>query len=470
MFKCTGLCKTCGKCKSANMISKANDRKTKIVKFPDGFEPAKDMDGLGVAFDIGTTTVVGMLWDLCKGKQIGVCAKTNPQNEFGLDVISRITYCGSKGENLDELRANVVDCLNEIINQLCDQASIKKEDVVKCTVCGNTTMSHIFAGYPPMSLAQAPFDPAYTGMITLSKEDSKLDINADGKVVVLPNIAGHVGGDITSGIVASRLLNEKGLTVFIDIGTNGEIVLTKNGDAYACSTAAGPAFEGSAILHGMRAAMGAIEKIEIKEGEVFFKTIGECQPEGICGSGLIDAIAQMLDNNLISKTGRMISAEDIDKKNLDHRLKERLIQIEGERRFVLVFKEQGEDIVITQNDIREVQLAKAAISAGITLMLEEMGETVDHVTKVMVAGAFGSYINKESAVRIGILPTIDQDKIISAGNTAGAGVCMTLTNENELVLAESVPNRIKHIELAGCENFQNTYLNAMAFSKGERRK
>lgn len=291
-----------------------------------------------------------------------------------------------------------------------------------------------------------------------------MSIAPDAEVVTLPNIAGHVGGDITAGIVASRILDEQELTVFIDIGTNGEIVLTNGSSSYACSTAAGPAFEGAAIKHGMRAATGAIEKIVIAEdGDVFFKTIGECEPQGICGSGLIDAIAQMLKAKLISKTGRLISAADVDKKKLPEGFKERLTEVEGQRQFVLVSKASGEDIVITQNDIREVQLAKGAISAGISLMLEEAGKTVADISKVVVAGAFGNYIDKESAVTIGLLPKIGMEKIISAGNTAGAGVSMTLVSGKEMELAEDVIIKVEHIELAEKENFQNTYLSAMAF-------
>lgn len=463
MFKCTGICSTCGRCKGGAMISGANDRKTRMLAYPEDFTPEKGQQGLGAAFDIGTTTVVGMLWDLNTGEQLATCAKTNPQNEFGLDVISRITYCGKDGENLEELRNKITGCLSEIITELCEKANVKTQEVLKATVCGNTTMSHLFAGYPPMSLALAPFAPAYTGTLRMSAKEAGLNIREDGTVVVLPNIAGHVGGDITAGIVASRVLDEKGLSIFIDIGTNGEIVLTDGTSAYACSTAAGPAFEGSAILHGMRAATGAIEKVQIEDGEVFFKTIGECEPEGICGSGLIDAIAQMIKSKLINKTGRLIAAEDVDKKHLDPKFKERLIEVERERRFILVFKEKGEDIVITQNDIREVQLAKAAISAGIQLMLEEMDKTLDQLDRVIVAGAFGNYIDKESAVTIGLLPALERDKIISAGNTAGAGVSMTLASQKEMDLAQSLPDRVKHVDLAALESFQNTYLAAMAF-------
>ena len=464
MFKCTGVCSACGRCRNSAMISGANDRKTRMTTYPADFSAEKGRDGYGVAFDIGTTTVVGMLWDLKEGVQVGACARTNPQNEFGMDVISRITFCGQEEGNLEILRRKITSCLDEIITMLCEEKGISHADIKKATVCGNTTMSHLFVGHPPKTLAVAPFSPAYTGTVRMTAEEAGLSIPKDAEVVVLPNIAGHVGGDITAGIVASRVLEETELTVFIDIGTNGEIVLTDGDKAYACSTAAGPAFEGSAILHGMRAATGAIEKVRIDEdGEVFFKTIGECEPQGICGSGLIDAIAQMIKSKLINRTGRLISAEDAEKKNLPAGLRERLVQIDRERRFILVSKASGEDIVITQNDIREVQLAKGAIAAGISLMLEEMGRTEQDIAKVVIAGAFGNYIDKESAAAIGVLPKLEMEKIVSAGNTAGAGVSMTLASDAEMRLAEEVAASVEHVDLAAREHFQNTYLNAMAF-------
>lgn len=463
MFKCTGVCSTCGKCKNSAMISGANDRKTKMLMYPDDFV-ADTQIGYGVAFDIGTTTVVGMLWNLEKGEQIATCAKTNPQNEFGMDVISRINYCGKEGEHFDELRGKILDCFNEIIGELSEKVGIYNNMIRKVILCGNTTMSHIAAGYSPRNLALSPFTLEYTGTLKFTAQEIMLDVAEDGEIIFVPNIAGHVGGDITAGLIAARVLEREGLTLFIDIGTNGEIVLTDGTDSYACSTAAGPAFEGASIKHGMRAAIGAIEKIHIdSDGEVFFKVIGECEPQGICGSGLIDAIAQMIENKIINKTGRMICAEDVDKKNLPEGLKQRLIEVDGSRQFVLVFKENGDDIVITQNDIREVQLAKGAISVGIKLMLDELGKTEGDLDQVIVAGAFGNYIDKKSAMTIGVLPKVSEKKIISAGNTAGVGVSMALASEKEMRCIEEVPEKVQHIELAEKENFQNLYLKLMAF-------
>lgn len=476
MIKCMGICSVCGRCKNSAMMSGANDRKTKMTAYPADFVPdtltERADDGsaktsgacLGVAFDIGTTTVVGMMWDLAEGKQIATCARTNPQNEFGMDVISRIDFCGKNEGGLDLLRSKITDCLNEIIGALCEEQSAHRQDIRKVSVCGNTTMSHLFAGYPPESLARAPFDPAYTGALRMTPEEAHLEICQEGVVWVTPNIAGHVGGDITTGLVASRLLDKTDVTLFIDIGTNGEIVLTDGKKTLACSTAAGPAFEGACIKHGMRAAEGAIEKVMIQDGEVFIKTIGDHEPQGICGSGLIDAIAQMLGNKLINKKGRLACAADVEKLGLDEAFRELLVDVDGERAFLLAEKEDGSFIMVTQNDIREVQLAKGAISAGITMMLAELGHDISHISEVIVAGAFGNYIDKENAVRIGLLPDVELERIISAGNTAGAGASMVLASGAEQTLADEIPQRVKHVELADDADFQKVYIRAMGFA------
>lgn len=473
MIKCIGICGKCGKCENTAMMSGANERKTKMLTYPKDFRPETGKKGLGAAFDIGTTTVVGMLWDLEQGEQIAACGRTNPQNEFGMDVISRIAYCGQQAGNLVALQRKIIDCLNEIIKELCEKAGAQRSEIVKITACGNTTMAHLFAGYSPETLAFVPFAPAYTGALewTVAKDGlgsrvnpaAELSVAEAGSVVLLPNIAGHVGGDITAGLAASRFLEKDGLTLFIDIGTNGEIALADGVRRYACSTAAGPAFEGAAIRHGMRAAAGAIERVRIKDGEVFFKTIGQQPAQGICGSGLIDAMAQMLKNGLIKKSGRLISAGDVDKAGLDPKFKNRLVMAEKERQFILAWRENNEGIVITQSDIREVQLAKGAIVAGIKLLLDEAGKAACDIREVMVAGAFGNYIDRESAVTIGLLPDIEGDRIHFIGNAAGCGVSMALTSDKELEIMKKIPELVEHVELAGKEDFQKAYMEAMQF-------
>lgn len=461
--KCSGICSECGKCKGANLIKDAHGRKTKLVTFPSDFVPQTGQPGYGVAFDIGTTTVVAMLWDLSTGKELGAAACTNPQNEFGADVISRITYCDDDPQKLANIRSKIIEGLNGLALELTTKFHVNKDDIIRVTVGGNTTMSHIFAGYPPASLARAPFSPMYTGTLLLKQSDLGLAVSKDAQITLLPNIAGHVGGDIVAGIVASRILDEEKLTLFLDIGTNGEIVLAGDGVAMTCSTAAGPAFEGATIRNGMRAAPGAIEKIQIKDGEVFIKTVDDAEPVGICGSGIIDVMAEMLGAGLINFKGRLASKEDLQKIHPESPLADRLVNTEEGREFILVYKEGGEDIVVTQKDIREVQLAKGAVAAGISIMLGRMGKKTEDIHKIIIAGAFGNFIHKESAVAIGLIPSLPMNKIISAGNTAGAGVSMALMSESEMELAKAVPSRVEHIELASCSEFQDEYMKALAF-------
>lgn len=461
--KCSGICSECGKCKGANLIKDAHGRKTKLVTFPGDFASQTGRPGYGIAFDIGTTTVVAMLWNLETGKELGAAACTNPQNEFGADVISRITYCDSDPAKLANIRAKILEGLNGLTKELSTKFNIDTNEIRQVTVGGNTTMSHIFAGYDPASLARAPFAPMYTGTLQLNQPDLGILVSDQAQITLLPNIAGHVGGDITAGIVATRILDEKELTLFLDIGTNGEIVLAGDGVAMTCSTAAGPAFEGATIRNGMRAAPGAIEKVQIKDGEVFIKTVDDAEPVGICGSGIIDVMAEMLGAGLINFKGRLASAEDLEKIHPGSPLSQRLVNTEDGREFILVYKEDGENIVVTQKDIREVQLAKGAVAAGISIMLNRMDKKPTDIHKIIIAGAFGNFIHKESAVAIGLIPSLPMNKIVSAGNTAGAGVSMALMSENEMALAKSVPTRVQHIELASCSDFQDEYMKALAF-------
>ena len=463
MFKCTGICSKCGRCKDAGMLRGAVDRKTKILNLPEDFRPETDERGYGIAFDIGTTTVVGMLWDIYNGCQIGAQAETNPQNEFGLDVISRITFANEAEENLKLLQDKIIGCLNLITEKLCSEHNVDPQSIIRVTVCGNTTMSHIFAGYDPASLAHAPFDPVYTGTLFMRAGDLGLQIRPESTVMLIPNIAGHVGGDITAGILAARLEDRKEKTLFIDIGTNGEIVFCQDGKMFTCSTAAGPAFEGAAIYQGMRAANGAIEKVRFENEDVLFQVIGGIPPVGICGSGLIDAVAEMKKAGVIDKKGRIATAESYDRKHPGSLLCERLRDGADGREFVLVSKTNDEDIVITQKDIREVQLAKGAIGAGIQLMMQKMESKPEELDRIIVAGAFGSYIDKNSAVTIGLLPDIDRDRIESAGNTAGAGTLMAVASSEEAVRVQNIPEKLTHIELANEPDFQHTYLKAMGF-------
>lgn len=460
-----GRCEECGRC---NRYDTTN-RKTKLIHLPDSFHPQGDdseNDGqtrYGAAFDIGTTTVVGMLWDLKQIKLIDVIALTNPQSTYGADVISRITYSMIDADHLKLLTDKIRECLNKIITEFTLRHPFDPQDIKRAVVVGNTTMSHLFLGMDPSSLARAPFEPAFFGPVEMTAAELGLLMDASAGVHLLPNIAGHVGSDIVGVLLASEIKNLSGVRLAIDIGTNGEIILAHNGRVLVCSTAAGPAFEGARIYQGMRAASGSIESVRIEDGEVTVKVIDHAEPIGICGSGLLDAVAQMLDAGLINYKGNILTPEQAEADGLKPGLAERLRKGENGNEFVLVWKEQGEDMIITQKDIREVQLAKGAVYAGIIVLMQCLGVKISQIEELMLAGAFGSYINKRSILRIGMVPGISEDRITHIGNAAGVGACMALLSEEERQQAELQAKEAEHIELALHPDFEREYINAMYF-------
>lgn len=414
----------------------------------------------GIAFDIGTTTVVAMLWNLNSGEMIGTLAQTNPQSAFGADVISRIHFSSESPENLERMCVQIRTCLNEMIKSFMKTYAINRNAIIRSVVVGNTTMSHLFMLVDPTPLAIAPFTPGFVKEQRVKPQVVDLAINPEGTVVILPNIAGHVGSDMVAVMVYSRADQMENLTVAIDIGTNGEILCAKEGQVFACSTAAGPAFEGANIVHGARATNGVIEGVQIENGCLKIKIIGDGEdvPTGICGSGIIDGIAQLLTHKIINQTGRLISREDGETMKLSPDLVKRLIETDQGRAFVLY-----EGITITQKDIREVQLAKASIMAGIQIMLNQLDCQVADVDKFILAGAFGTYINKESAIRIGLIPDIGLDKVFSVGNAAGTGACMALLSEKEKERATILAEHTNHIELSTDSEFQTIFLESMGF-------
>jgi uncharacterized 2Fe-2S/4Fe-4S cluster protein (DUF4445 family) len=416
----------------------------------------------GLALDIGTTTVVGHLWNLITGELIGVNAVTNPQGVFGADVISRITYANESKENLENIHQKIIACINGIASEFSETYHVKLEHIYEITFVGNTTMSHLLLGVNPRQLAVAPFAPVFVKSVAGLASELGIRINKNAKYYLMPIIAGHVGSDITAGILSTGIMHGDGIHLMLDVGTNGEIVLTGRGSAITCSTAAGPAFEGASIFKGMRAAEGAIEKIKI-EDDVRIQVIGSTVPTGICGSGIIDAVAQLINSGLVDWTGKFIKPEAMIEKNIPESIISRFRKSERGNEFVLAYNSDGEDIVILQKDIREVQLAKAAIYAGIRILMNRMGITDDDLDKIHIAGAFGNYIDIDSALTIGLLPKIDKDKIISEGNSAGIGACMALLFSDKQKEAERTAETVIHVELASCTEFQDEYVKSMSF-------
>lgn len=437
-------------------------RKKKLVVLPEGFIPDK-REGYGVSVDIGTTTVVVMLWNLETGEMVDINAFTNPQGTYGADVISRIQFTIEKEGGLQKLHSLVIDAIRKEIEGFMSKHGITEDELREYVIAGNTTMSHLFLGVDPGSLAVAPFSPAFTG----AKEKTAAEMGLAGgdkcKVKLVPNIAGHVGSDITVGIITTDLMDKDKGHLFIDIGTNGEIVFSGNGVIACCSTAAGPAFEGSSIEKGMRAASGAIERVDISDDGIAIEVIGGVEPIGICGSGIIDCIGEMVRTGIIDKTGKLLSPEKLRKKGISENIISSIIEESGAYSLLLYKSDSGEDISISQKDVREVQLAKAAISAGIYTLMNFAGMKEDEIEKISIAGAFGSYIRKESAINCGLIPKVSNDKIFSLGNSAGIGASMALLSEASFEETVKISGEIEHIDLATRDDFQEIYMTAMRF-------
>lgn len=430
-------------------------------------EPGDTSDRcFGLAIDIGTTTIVVHLNDLNKGTVLDSGAMTNPQNAFGADVIARITHAASTPQGLHELQEKVIGGLNIIIAQLTEKHKVQSEEIYQAVVVGNTTMSHLFLGIDPTYLAPAPFTPVYQQAVEVEARELGLNMLSTGTVIVLPNVAGYVGSDTVGVMLAAGADHLEGINLIVDIGTNGEIVLVGKDKILTCSTAAGPAFEGAEIKNGMRASEGAIEGVHIST-DVELTVIGGGKARGICGSGLIDALAEMVRTGVVDPSGRLANKEPQLEK-LPSLLRGRLRGDGHISEFVLVWGKDsatGEDIVLTQKDIRELQLAKGAIMAGIQILLRKMEVEPEEINRVLLAGAFGNFIKKESALGIGLLPPLPLGRIVAIGNAAGDGAKMALLSTEEKARAISLARRAIHIELSSDKDFQSAFVDSLSFGR-----
>jgi len=416
----------------------------------------------GVAVDIGTTTVVGMLVDLCTGTQCMVASRINPQVPRGDDVISRLTYIRDDHTGLKDLHERIVGCINEIVAELCEKSGIVPDSIYELTAVGNTTMSHILLGVNPGKLAESPFAAVVRESVAVKAAEMGVRINPRGSVYVAPNIAGFVGGDTVGVILATGMMHGQGNRLAIDIGTNGELVLASHGRVVSCSTAAGPAFEGARIKQGMRAANGAIDKVFFNEA-VEFTTIGGQPPRGICGTGLIDSVAEMVRTGVVDYTGRIINPDEAP---LPGFLKSRIVADGDSNDFILVESEKahsGHAIRLTQRDVREVQLAKGAMRAGIEILMSELGVTAQDIDEIYLAGAFGNFIRESMARQIGLLPDVSPKKIKFVGNAAGTGARMLLMAKPCRAEADMISTSVRYVELAGRPDFQQAFMMSMLF-------
>lgn len=420
----------------------------------------------GIAFDVGTTTVAGYLVDLNSGEELSAVAKANPQIIYGDDVISRIGFAQNQKENLEILQREIVNALNEIIKETAQKAGVDTNNIYKITIAGNTSMHHLLLGLNPSYIAPSPYIPVIKENLNLKAKDiPKLILEPTANVYILPNISAFVGADIVAGILAICMWKNEKISLFIDLGTNGEIVLGSKRKMWTCSTAAGPAFEGARISSGMRAAEGAIDKVKIDNESITYRVIKDGKVRGICGSGLIDLIAELVKLGLIDKSGKLIDREECDS-NLSEEIKKRIIKGQKGNKFLLIKgrkTENGKSIYLTQRDIREVQLAKAAIFAGIKILLKEVNISQEDIQKILLAGAFGNFIDKKSAIRIGLIPYLPLEKIESVGNAAGRGAEIVLLSEKTRKICEKISKDIKYIELSSRADFQEEFVEAMFF-------
>ena len=421
---------------------------------------------LGLAIDLGTTKIAGYLVDLSHGRTLAAKGIMNPQISYGEDVVSRITTVTTSPDEGVQLQKLVVEALNEVAVDLCAEVGANTEEIVEAVVVGNTAMHHLFLGLPVRQLAYSPFVPAVSRALDIKAHHLGLHIASGAYVHVLPNIAGFVGADHVAMLLATEAWQAKGLIMALDIGTNTEVSLVNNGEITTVSCASGPAFEGGHIKDGMRAASGAIERLRIATDGIQYQTIDGMPPVGICGSGILDAMAQLHLVGIVDKHGRMKDNHP------------RLRTDQKQRQFVLVSEEERDGrpaVVITQQDVREVQLAKAAIRTGIQVLLETNGCSEEEIEQVIIAGAFGTYIDVSSAITIGMLPPLPLDRFRQVGNAAGMGAKLALISCSKRSQAQNIASRVHYLELATAPNFMSTfvqanYLGRYRMTHGKRRE
>jgi len=406
---------------------------------------------LGLAIDLGTTKIAGYLVNLSDGKTLAAKGVMNPQISHGEDIISRISEAVHSPEERVQIQQLAAEAISGLGAELCAEIKAKPDEIVEAVVVGNTAMHHLFLGLPVRQLALAPFIPAVSRALEVKARDLNLNFAPGAYVHLLPNLAGFVGADHVAMLLATGVTQKKGPIVALDIGTNTEVSLIHDGNIVTTSCASGPAFEGGHIKYGMRAAEGAIERLQISGDSIKYQTIGEAPPVGICGSGILDALAQLYLSKAVDEGGRL---------NADH---PRVRSYRKLREFILVSKEErgGKSaITITQRDVRELQLAKAAIRSGIQALLEASGVTEKEIKQVIIAGAFGTYINVASAIEIGMLPSLPLNRFLQAGNAAGMGAKLSLISLKQRAQAQALTSRVRYVELASAPDFEHVFMQA----------
>lgn len=420
----------------------------------------------GLAIDIGTTSVVTTLMELESGEQLAAVSSLNPQAVFGGDLMSRIAFAQFDPGNLRKLQTRIIGLLNQHIEQISRESGVLTKWIYKVVVVGNTCMHHLLLGIDPSYVGLAPYAPVVRHPLILPARDLFLRLPPEARVCLLPLVAGFVGADAVAVALATRIDDSPALRIAVDIGTNGEVLLGSRERLWACSAPAGPALEGAQIRHGMRAAVGAIDRVAAEEGDLRLHTIGDGPAQGLCGSGLLDAVAALLDLGVVDWTG-LIDVEGRDRLPAPTRAR---VEMRGEER-VVVLARPGEhgaerEIMLTQDDIRQVQLCKGAIASGVAMLRHVAGVGPEQVEELMLAGGFGNYLSIRSALRIGLIPPdLPEGKIRYVGNAAALGAQLALVSEAERARAEVIAGRIEHVSLAAHPDFETIFVECMNFPR-----
>lgn len=425
-----------------------------------GIEPGDTTDFLyGVAVDIGTTTVVTALIDMKTGKELATASMINAQKNFGLDVLTRITYEIEHPEDSKEkLQYAIVNSINEMIEDICNKSKVDRRNIYEISIAANCTMMHFLLGIDATSIGMSPYAPVFVKAKNILARDIGLKAAPGARLYCLPSVSAYIGADIVAGAYVCQLHKAKENVLFIDIGTNGEIVLSNHGKLLSCSCAAGPALEGMNISSGMRAAEGAIEDVKITESGIELKIIGEQKPIGICGSGILAAVKELIRTGLVKKDGAFIKKEKLEES--DYRYD--MIQLDGKKR-EFILNGAPEQLLITQADIRQVQLAKGAILSGFYALLKKANIDMNQLDKVVIAGQFGAHLPADSLVGIGILPEEIRDRLVYVGNSSKTGAYMALMSAEVKQQIEELAHQIDYMELGASEGYERLFAQCLIF-------
>ena len=414
----------------------------------------------GVAIDIGTTTVVCSLVDMLTGEELGHASEINAQKFFGLDVLTRITYeIENPEDGRGKLQKAIVGSINKMVKSICDEHGLTQDQIYEVTVGANCTMMHMLMGVDARPIGKAPFAPVFARAKDVKASDIGLKAAPGARLYCLPSVSAYIGADIVAGAYVCDLRHRKGNVMFIDIGTNGEIVLAADGKLMSCSCAAGPALEGMNISSGMRAAEGAIEDIHISEDGLELKIIGGCEPAGICGSGILTVTKELLRTGIVRKTGAFVKADKFDAD--DYRSQYIEVDEEGKRSFRMT--EGDEPLYITQGDVRQVQLAKGAILSGFMALMNKAGIGMEDLDRVLIAGQFGAHLPADSITGTGILPFEVEDRIEYVGNTSKTGAYMALMSSKVKREMEELAHDMDYLELGATENYERLLSECLIF-------